>query len=170
MQRTGKPVTLGSAVTVTGMGEVQATPTSNTLLGRLKDLLTGIILAAGTNLIGKISAGIDTSVIYNGTTALTPKFAPIACSSSGANAIVAAVEGKKIRVISYLISCNGAVNAKWQSASTDKTGLLYMDAAGKGAVGPANPIGHFETVANEALNLNLSGAVAVGGHITYVEV
>jgi hypothetical protein len=41
----------------TKMGEVQATPTSNTLLGRLKDLLTGIILAAGTNLIGKV--GID---------------------------------------------------------------------------------------------------------------
>lgn len=37
------------------VGEVQANPTSNTLLGRLKDLLTGIILAAGTNLIGKVS-------------------------------------------------------------------------------------------------------------------
>lgn len=35
-------------------GEVQATPTSNTLLGRLKDLLTGIVLAAGTAIIGRI--------------------------------------------------------------------------------------------------------------------
>ena len=44
-------------VTVTGMGEVQATPTSNTLLDRVKALLTGIVLSAGTNIIGKV--GID---------------------------------------------------------------------------------------------------------------
>lgn len=41
--------------TFTGrIGEVQASPTSNTVLARLKDLLTGIVLAAGTNVIGKI--------------------------------------------------------------------------------------------------------------------
>jgi hypothetical protein len=32
------------------------------------------------------------------------------------------------------------------------------------------PVGHFETAAGEALNINLSGAVAVGGHVVYVEV
>ena len=36
------------------IGEVQTTPTSNTLLRRVKDLLTGIVLAAGTAVIGKI--------------------------------------------------------------------------------------------------------------------
>ncbi len=35
------------------VGEVQASPTSNTVLDRLKALLTGIVLAAGTNEIGK---------------------------------------------------------------------------------------------------------------------
>lgn len=39
------------------VGEVQASPTSNTLLDRVKALLTGIVLAAGTNIIGKV--GID---------------------------------------------------------------------------------------------------------------
>jgi len=39
------------------LGEVQASPTSNTVLDRLKALLTGIQLAAGTNLVGKV--GID---------------------------------------------------------------------------------------------------------------
>ena len=38
----------------TKVGEVQATPTSNTVLGRLKDLLTGVILASGTNFIGRV--------------------------------------------------------------------------------------------------------------------
>lgn len=36
------------------IGEVQATPTANTLLRRLKDLLTGIVLAAGSNFIGTV--------------------------------------------------------------------------------------------------------------------
>jgi len=39
------------------IGEVQANPTDNTVLDRLKDLLTGIILAEGTNIVGKV--GID---------------------------------------------------------------------------------------------------------------
>jgi len=39
------------------IGEVQASPTANTVLARLKDLLTGIVLAAGTNIIGQV--GID---------------------------------------------------------------------------------------------------------------
>jgi hypothetical protein len=48
--------------TFTGrVGEVQATPTSNTLLARLKDLLTGIVLAAGSNLIGKVALSPQTS-------------------------------------------------------------------------------------------------------------
>lgn len=43
------------------IGEVQASPTSNTLLDRLKALLTGIVLAAGTAAIGKLAAnsGVD---------------------------------------------------------------------------------------------------------------
>jgi len=36
------------------VGEVQASPTQYTVLGRLKDLLTGIALAGGTNRIGKV--------------------------------------------------------------------------------------------------------------------
>lgn len=43
---------LVTAAGTDAMGEVQATPTANTLLRRLKDLLTGIVLAAGTNVVG----------------------------------------------------------------------------------------------------------------------
>jgi len=44
--------------TIAGLiGQVQASPTANTLLDRLKALLTGIVLAAGTNIVGKF--GID---------------------------------------------------------------------------------------------------------------
>lgn len=36
------------------LGQVTASPTANTVLARLKDLLTGISLAAGTALLGKV--------------------------------------------------------------------------------------------------------------------
>lgn len=41
----------------TALGTVTASPTTNTVLARLKDLLTGIILATGSNIIGRV--GID---------------------------------------------------------------------------------------------------------------
>jgi len=56
------PVTLASDEDLLDrIGEVQASPTENTVLDRLKDLLTGIILAAGSNAIGKLAAnsGVD---------------------------------------------------------------------------------------------------------------
>jgi hypothetical protein len=128
-------------------------------------------LQAGTALIGIVSSSNETSTIYNGSTALTPKFATIVASSSGATTIVAAVTSKKIRVVALKLIANAAVNAKWQShvTPTDKTGLSYLAANG-GEVLPYNPVGWFETVSGEALDINLSGAVAVGGHLTYIEV
>jgi hypothetical protein len=97
----------------------------------------------------------------------------IQCALLGANQIVAAVPGQRIRVISFRLSASAAVNAKWQSAANDLTGLAYYAANG-GEVVP--PIGHtagtqipgwFETNLGEALNLNLSAAVAVGGSLVY---
>lgn len=61
------------SVTVKGFGEVQSSPTANTLLDRIKQLLTGIVLAAGNNLIGKVT---------NDTT--TGAFAPSSRSVSSA--------------------------------------------------------------------------------------
>lgn len=120
---------------------------------------------------GQVSASNETSTLYNGTTALTPKFAAIAASSSGNNTLVAAVTSKKIRVLSVSFVANAAVNAKFQSGAsgTDLTGLFYC-LQGGGAVLPYNPLGWFETGSNTLLNLNLSGAVAVGGCLVYVEV
>jgi hypothetical protein len=149
------------------------------------DVLTLPALPAGTNNIGDvdvltmpanvrttdtISAALATDAIMNNATALTPKFAAIVASASGNTSIVALVSAKKIRVLGLCFTVNGAVNVKWQSNTTDKTGLFYGDAAGKGKVLPFNPLGWFETAAGEALNINLSGAVAVGGELVYCEV
>lgn len=120
-----------------------------------------------------LSIANDTSVIMNGATGttLTPKFAIITASSSGATTIVPLVTSKKIRVLQMVLTSNGTVNVKWQShvTPTDKTGLFY-EVANTGYTMPFSPVGWFETVAGEALDINLSGAVAVGGVLAYVEV
>ncbi|ODM71669.1 hypothetical protein A6X20_06930 [Bradyrhizobium elkanii] len=113
----------------------------------------------------------ETSAISNAGTSLTPKFAKISASSSGASTVVAAVASKKIRVIEWNVLPHDAVNIKWQSHTAgDITGLLELAAKGNGIARPFNPVGYFETTAGEALDLNLSSAVAVGGSLVYVEV
>lgn len=129
-------------------------------------------MAAIRDSTATINVAPDTSVIKNANADLTPKFAAIAASTSGNNTLVAAVTAKKIRVLAYNLIGNGAVNAKFQSGAsgTDLTGLKYIAAAGGGICAPFNPVGWFETGAGVLLNLNLSGAVAVGGELVYVEV
>ncbi len=101
--------------------------------------------------------------------ALTVQYAVIAASSSGINEIVAAVTGFRIRVLAYNYVVNAGVNVAWRSGATTAIGGLgYWDAQGKGKVAPHNKHGWFQTAAGEALNLNLSGAVAVGGELTYI--
>jgi len=121
---------------------------------------------------GVIAASDTTDTLYNSTTGyLTPKFSTIIASASGATTIVALVASKRIRVLSLQLLANAAVNIKWQShvTPTDLTGLAYMAANGGYVLG-YNPKGWFQTVAGEALDINLSGAVAVGGSLTYVEI
>ncbi len=105
------------------------------------------------------------------------KTAPIAASSTGDNtATVAAVPGKRIAVLAFVLSFGGTVNAKWKSGTgTDLTGLYYglLGAKYEAAPGPISPGGffiHFQTATSEGLVINLSTNVAVGGHVVYDEV
>lgn len=152
-------------------------------------------LPAGTNNIGDvdvlsqparanttdaIKATIDSNGLMNGTTVETPKFAVISTATSGNNELVAAVASHKIRVLSMLLVADGVVDVFLRTSSAgagicaDATRPIPLDntgATGAGGLNLAyNPHGHFETVSGEALGLNLSGAVAVSGSLTYVEI
>jgi hypothetical protein len=118
-----------------------------------------------------IIVGQASDFVYIGTTALTPKWSTITASTSGADTQVVAVTSKKIRVVALALTSNGTVNVKFQShvTPTDITGLFY-EIANTGFVLPYNPMGWFQTVAGEALDINLSASVAVGGVLQYVEV
>lgn len=132
-------------------------------------------LVAGTALIGSVSASNETSIVYNGTTALTPKFAAIAAATNGNNTLLAAVTNKKIRVLQMMVMAAGTVNMYITSGaggtvifggSTQKINLV----ASTGFVLPYSPVGWFETAASTLLNANLSAAVAISGGFVYVEV
>lgn len=98
----------------------------------------------------------------------TPRyFAPIAASDSGSTSVVAAVAGKKIVVLRYVLAAAGAVNVKFVDATGDLTGLFPLAEAGDGLDPGTEPLGHFQTRIGEALSINLSGAVVVGGHLMY---
>lgn len=90
-------------------------------------------------------------------------------ASSGATQLVAAAAGAKYRVLSVAIIATTAVSAKFQSGSTDITGTFPLGANG-GFVLPFNEHGWFETNVNEALNINLSGAVSTGVQIQYIKI
>jgi hypothetical protein len=100
------------------------------------------------------------------------KYAVVNASASGSNTVVAAVANKRIRVLSYVIIAAGDVSVTWQSASTAISGAMALAANGgaapsAGQLVPAGLIGQFETNQGEALTMNLSAAIAVGGHLTY---
>lgn len=102
---------------------------------------------------------------------VTPKFVAIDAASAGNNTILAAVVGKKIRVLSYTLIASADVTVRFEDGAggTALTGQMQLGANG-GASVTYSPVGHFETTANTLLNLELSGATSVDGHLTYIEV
>lgn len=125
-----------------------------------------IAIKNGSNTLG---IGADGSAQIDGRRANTILFAPVSVSSSGANAIVAANATKKIKLLSYSLVTSGAVALKWQSGSTDLTGVMNFSANGgiSSSIGSPSNGWLLETAINQTLNLNLGSAVAVGGHISY---
>lgn len=165
----------GAALALDSAGQVitspPVTPNGDSLIDDTVDAYKVTQATGLKRTIDTMSVAHATDVIMSNKTELTPKFAAIAASSNGNNTIVAAVTGKKIRVIQFKLSSSGTVNWKWQSGAgvTDLTGLTYA-VANTLEAGIYNPVGHFETAAGSLLNLNLSAATAVGGYVVYVEV
>jgi uncharacterized membrane protein len=93
----------------------------------------------------------------------------VTASASGNTQVIAAQgTGLKIRVLSLFVMAASAVNVKFQSATNDVTATFAVGANG-GFVLPRNVDGWFQTNANEALNVNLGGAVSTGVLVTWVQ-
>ena len=100
----------------------------------------------------------------------TLKQAAISASATGDNTIVAAVTGKSLYVVSYEFIVANAVTTRWKSGTATNLGGAQTYAANSGMTRQGNPWSPlFWTTSGEALVLNLSAAVAVGGLLTYFE-
>ncbi len=118
---------------------------------------------------------LATDALFDGAEPITPKFARVNAALDGQNELVAAVAGKKIRVLCLLVSAVDVnVNVTFRSgATTILSGLflLRVDSNRLESVDlPFSPIGHFETAAGEALTINNTAGGDVGGHLVYIEV
>lgn len=94
------------------------------------------------------------------------KFVPISLTATGD--LVAAVSGRKIRVISYLFICSAALTINFESNTTDVTGPMQVAANGGvsypgGVLAPA-----FETATGEKLAMTITGTGNVRGHLSYI--
>lgn len=89
-------------------------------------------------------------------------------AATGATDIVAAVTGKRIRVIAMAVSLSGAGTIVFKSASTD-IGSIVAKAADPTTVLQWNPDGWFQTAASEKFAVTPSANTATG-FILYIEV
>ncbi len=126
--------------------------------------------AALTAAVHAITATINSSVIGDGLTALTPKYANFD-GIAGDVSMVAAVTDKKIRLLAAFITydaADGTIRFESAAGGTALSGLLEVgnDAP---TILPFNPVGWLETAASAALSIE---AVTTGasGFCTYVEV
>lgn len=113
----------------------------------------------------------DSFSVYNGTEALTPKFAAIDVTANGNNTLVAAVANRKIRVLAIMLIAAGTVNVRFESGAggAGLTGQMQLTAQ-VGFVLPFSPVGWFETFPSQLLNLELSDTISIDGCLVYVEV
>lgn len=98
-------------------------------------------------------------------------FANVAASQTDA-AVIAAVAGKKIRVIALAFVAGATATTATFNTKPSGAGSaispLYANAANGGAVLGENQAGWFETVAGEGLSLTTGTGSTTGVNVTYV--
>lgn len=122
-----------------------------------------------------VSAALATDAIMIGGTVATPKFAfaNVAASSTDSS-IVAAVAGKRIRVLSYRLNVaatatNATFNTKPGGAGTAVSETYQLDARATWSSGFSH-VGHIQTGVSEGLAVTTSTGSQVGVGVVYIEV
>ncbi len=99
------------------------------------------------------------------------QYAAFDFENAGDNTLVAAVSGKKIRVLSLLLIPASAMDVRLEDGAGGDplTGVMNIGAKAFACM-PYNAGGWFETSAGNLLNLELGGAQQTSGCLSYVEV
>lgn len=105
------------------------------------------------------------------------KRAKVIPSTTGATALIAAVPGRKIRVLGYRLQARSGNSAAVNAGFVDTDGSALTDAPDwdlnprEGVVAEGLPVGfEFETASGKGLQANLSGNQPVMYHVIYCEV
>lgn len=125
-------------------------------------------IAVNASQSGAWNVGITGQPIQVSISQPTYKYAVISANTSGDTTVVAAVTGKRIRAVAFALVAAGTVNVKFKRGSTDITGTMRLVEAG--GIAHAFEGGLFQTNVGEALNINLSANVQVGGYLVYEEI
>jgi len=96
-------------------------------------------------------------------------FANVAQSQTDSE-VVAAVTGKRIRVLAYHCQAGDTGTQVTFQSNSVAISSLKDNAANGGAVGNFNPLGWFETVAGESLKVTTGAGSDTGIDVGYVEV
>jgi hypothetical protein len=148
----------------TATGEVSATPTANTVLARLKDLLTGIVLNSGTNVIGNVgldqtTPGTTDSVTVKasaGIGSLTETAPATDTASSGLN-------GRLQRIAQNITSLIGLLPTALTAGGNLKTAILEALPAGTNSIGKIEEQTiDITTIQNVAIGATSAASLVVG--------
>ena len=121
---------------------------------------------------GNVVAQVEhTEVAYGGGHEATIKQAFVNATAAGNTQVIAAVTGKKLRVLWVLVGNSGSavVDVNFQSSASAITATQPLAVDG-GFMANCQPSWFCETVAGEALNVNLSALGAVAVTLGYIEV
>lgn len=147
------------------------TPTGISWTRWLASILSAVY-AMSLSVVASLREGPVTGVLADGAgNSLTVKYAKasIAASTTG-GVLVAAVTGKKIRVVSLFALCGATTtNTTLLSNTTALTGTLVLPVAGT-LPWQYNPAGWLETVAGEGLKVTTGTGATVEFIVSYVEV
>lgn len=126
---------------------------------------------AATRTTHSISVAQQTDAIMSGLTALTPKFYSGTTAASQTDAtIIAAVGGKKLRVVSLVTQCGStSTTLLFESGTATRIHRVPAGANGGQALG-YNPAGHFETAVGAALTVTTGSGSDTDITLTYIEV
>ena len=87
----------------------------------------------------------------------------------GSSAVIAAVPGKRIKVVGMVVISTLANNVNFLSAATSISATFPLAATG-GFILPYNNAGWAKTAVGEALNVNMTVATPTGVHVLYEEI
>lgn len=138
------------------------------------DMATPTTIATNPTTHAMVTEGsfsVSATTLNSGNNTLTVLYADINVSGNGDNTVISGVALKKITVLNGLIIASAAVTVKFTDGAVGASvaGIMALQANG-GFVIPYAPTGNFQTSAGNDLVLNLSGAIQVGGWLSYVTI